>query len=173
MMTRLNSLYAKILSGTIGVIVVMGAALAAFIMIAVQPKLQVALEKRGEFMAQYIARQSATPILTERFFELDLLLSDLMATDKDIEYCYVVNQPGPRRCAYLRREFPTDLRTPGVALNVQSFRTELLATENGEILDFAAPIMEGRIGTVHLGMSEAADLTGCLGHGLSARTCLL
>jgi PAS domain S-box-containing protein len=153
-MKRLNSLYAKILSATIGVIVLMGAALAAFIMIAVQPKLQAALEKRGEFMAQHVASQSAMPILTERFFEMDLLLSDLMATDKDVEYCYVVNSRGHVVAHTFGREFPAGLKASGAALNVQVFRTELLATEKGEILDFAAPIMWGRIGTVHLGMSE-------------------
>ncbi len=154
MMTRLNSLYAKILAGTIGIVVVMGAALAAFIMVAVQPKLQAALEKRGEFMAQHVASQSAMPILTERFFEMDLLLSDLMTTDKDVEYCYVVNSRGHVVAHTFGKKFPTDLKAPGAALNVQAFRIEHLATEKGAILDFAAPILQGRIGTVHLGMSE-------------------
>jgi PAS domain S-box-containing protein len=154
MKMRLNSLYAKILAGTIGIIVVMGAALAAFIMISVNSKLEDALKKRGEFMAQHIASQSATPILTERFFELDMLLKDLMASDKDIEYCFVVNHRGRVVAHTFGLEFPTDLKTPGVALNVLVFRTELLATEKGEIFDFAAPIMQGSIGTVHLGMSK-------------------
>jgi PAS domain S-box-containing protein len=154
MMMRLNSLYAKILAGTIGIIVAMGAALAAFILIAVQTKLQAALEQRGEFMAQHIASQSATPILTERFFELDMLLKDLMASDKDIEYCFIVNSRGLVVAHTFGAEFPTDLKAPGVALNVLLFRTEILATEKGTIFDFAAPIMQGRIGTVHLGMSK-------------------
>jgi PAS domain S-box-containing protein len=154
MKPRLNSLYAKILAGTIGIIVVMGTALAAFIMISVSSKLEDALKKRGEFMAQHIASQSATPILTERFFELDMLLKDLMASERDIDYCFVVNIRGNVVAHTFGMEFPTDLKAPGVALNVLLFRTELLATEKGEIFDFAAPIMQGRIGTVHLGMSK-------------------
>lgn len=154
MMTRLNSLYVKILAGTIGTIVVMGSALAAFILIAVHHKLEDALKKRGEFMAQHIASQSATPILTERFFELDMMLKDLKAADKEIEYCFVVNSRGRVVAHTFGTDFPTDLKAPGAALNVQVFRTELLDTETGSILDFAAPIMQGRIGTVHLGMSE-------------------
>lgn len=154
MKTRMKSLYAKILTGTIAIIVVMGASLAAFIMITVYPELDVALEKRGVFMAQHIASQSATPILTERFFELDMLLTDLMASEQDIEYCFVVNSRGRVIAHTFGTEFPTDLKTPGAALNVQAFRTERLATERGTILDFAAPILQGRIGTVHLGISE-------------------
>lgn len=155
MMTRLKSLHARILAGTIGTILVLGAAFAAFIMIAVQTKLHVALEKRGEFMARHIAGQSATPILTEQFFELDMLLKDLTASEKDIEYCFVVNSRGHVVAHTFGTEFPTDLKAPGAALNAQAFRIEHLATEKGALVDFAAPIMEGRIGTVHLGMSEA------------------
>lgn len=154
MIMRLNSLYVKILAGTIGTIVVMGSALAAFILITVHHKLEDALKKRGEFMAQHIASQSATPILTERFFELDMLLKDLKAADKEIEYCFVVSSRGHVVAHTFGVEFPTDLKAPGAALNVHVFRTELLDTEKGAILDFAAPIMQGRIGTVHLGMSE-------------------
>lgn len=153
-MKHLNSLYAKILAGTIGTIVVMGAAFAAFIMIVVQTKLHVALEMRGEFISQNIAGQSATPILTERFFELNMLLRDLMASGKDIEYCFVVNSRGYVVAHTFGAEFPTDLKAPGAALNAQSLRIEHLSTEKGAIVDFAAPILQGRIGTVHLGMSE-------------------
>ncbi|MEK6743128.1 MAG: PAS domain S-box protein [Nitrospirota bacterium] len=153
-MKHLNSLYAKVLAGTIGTIVVMGAALAAIIMTSVHSRLEDALKKRGEFMAQHIAGQSATPILTERFFELDMLFRDLTASEKDIEYCFVVNSRGHVVAHTFGTEFPTDLKAPGPALNVQVSRTELLATEKGAILDFAAPILQGRIGTVHLGMSE-------------------
>lgn len=154
MKKRLKSLHAKILAGTIGTIVVMGAAFAMFVMIVVQTKLHVALEKRGEFMAQHIAGQSASPILTERFFELDMLLRDLSESGKDVEYCFVVNSRGHVVAHTFGTEFPTDLKVPGASLNVQAFRIEHLAAEKGAIIDFAAPILEGRIGTVHLGMSE-------------------
>jgi len=150
----MNSLYAKILAGTIGIIVVMGAALAAFILFSVQPKLEDALVMRGEFMAEHIASQSATPMLTEKFFELDMLFKDLMVSEKDIEYCFVVNSRGHVVSHTFGSEFPTDLKAPGAALNIQVFRIELLATEKGAIIDFAAPILQGKIGTVHLGMSK-------------------
>ncbi len=147
---RLNSIHTKILIGTIGTVTGIGIVLMVLVHAVVQQKLQGALEKRGVFMVHELASEAVTPILTERSFELEMLIRDLKGSDSDVEYYFVVNRRGEVVAHTFDQGFPADLAGFG---HVLVYRAELLETERGALINFSAPIMGGQLGTVHLGMS--------------------
>jgi len=155
MIVRFNSLYAKILIGMSGLILLVGVALVVLVETTVQRKLHEALEKRGAFIAREIASEAATPLLTEHLVELELLFRDIMEMDKEIIYIFVQDPKGKVRVHSFGKTFPTDLRDLGTVPAGIHFLVQRLETGQGLVLDFAAPVMQGRIGTVHVGMTEA------------------
>jgi len=153
-MLLLNSLYAKILAGMGGLILLVGIVLVVLIETTVQGKMYDALEKRGAFIAQEIASEAATPLLTDHLVSLELLFNDIMEMDREIVYIFVQDTKRQVRVHTFGKTFPIDLKELGVVPAANGFRVRHLETEQGTVLDFAAPVMQGRIGTVHVGMTD-------------------
>lgn len=151
---RIKHLQTKILVGAIGLVVLVGLATAIFIKTVVYKKLADNLEKRGVFIAKTVADNSVNPLLTENFFELDMMVKDLKTSEEDIEYIFIVNGSGDVVSHTFDRGFPTDLKKLNGAVKGRGYHLERLATEKGTILDFCVPLMRGRAGFVHVGMAE-------------------
>lgn len=151
---RIKHLQTKILVGTIGLVVLVGLATAIFIKTVVYEKLAANLEKRGVFIARTVAGNSVTPLLTENFFELDMMVRDLKNSEKDVEYVFILNGHNEVVAHTFEQGFPSDLKTLPGAVNGRGYRIERLETEKGTILDFGMPLMKGRAGFVHVGMAE-------------------
>ncbi|RME85499.1 MAG: HAMP domain-containing protein [Caldilineae bacterium] len=119
----------------------------------------VELESRGVSVASDLAARSADPILLNDNYALYQLLTETVANHPDALYAYVLTPDGevlvhtfgdagfPVGLLNLEAEGQaTDSQTPVVKTVFQS--------EEGIVHDFAAPIFEGRSGTVHLGLTE-------------------
>ena len=151
---RIKHLQTKILSGTIGLVVLLGLAVVIFVKIVVYEKLVDNLEKRGVFIARTVAGEGINPLLTDRLLELDLIVRNLKASEEDIEYIFIKNARGDVVAHTFERGFPTDLKTINGGANGRGYRDERLETERGAILDFGVPLMKGRAGFAHVGMAE-------------------
>jgi len=151
---RIKHLQTKILAGTIGLVVLVGLAMSILIKTVVYEKLASNLEKRGVFIAKTVAGNSVNPLLTENFFELEMMVKDLKNSEKDVEYIFILNGQNEVVAHTFEQGFPTDLKKINNAANGQGYRIERLETEKGAILDFGVPLMSGRAGFVHVGMAE-------------------
>jgi len=151
---RIKHLQTKILVGTIGLVVLVGLAMAIFIKTVVYEKLAANLEKRGVFIAKTVAGNSVNPLLTDKFYELDMMVRDLKNSEKDVEYIFILNGRKEVVAHTFEQGFPADLKTIHGAMNGRGYRIERLETEKGAILDFGVPLMRGRAGFVHVGMAE-------------------
>jgi len=155
MLTRLNNLNAKILAGMGSLILLVGIALVIIVETTVQGKLHQALEKRGAFIAQEIAIEAATPLLTDHLVSLELLFKDIMEMDREIVYIFVQDPAGKVRAHSFGRTFPTDLMGLGTVTTGSGYRTQHFETEQGLVLDFTAPVLQGKLGMIHVGITEA------------------
>ena len=144
----------KFLIGTIGIVVLLGLAMILFAKLVVYKQLYANLEKRGIFMAHKIAADSIDPILTEKFFELQMRIKDLKNAEDDIEYIFVQNARGDVLAHTFKNGFPEDLRLLNGTSNGRTNDIQRLATERGVVLDFPSPLLNGTIGRLHLGLSE-------------------
>jgi PAS domain S-box-containing protein len=151
---RIKHLQTKILFGTIGLVVLLGLAMALFIKTVVYEKLVANLEKRGVFIARTVAGNAVNPLLTDNFFELEMLVKDLKSSEKDVEYVFILNGRDKVVAHTFERGFPTDLKKLNNPANGQEYGIERLETEKGAVLDFGVPLMSGRAGFVHVGMAE-------------------
>ena len=148
------SLRIKFLAGTIGIVLLMGMAMLIFVKMTLYKQLHGKLEKRGVSIARIIAHDSINPILTRKFFELEMLVKDFKGSEDDIEYIFVLGPRGEVLAHTFEKGFPVDLNKNNAAGSMESHSTQHLESEKGRIHDIAVPLLKGRIGTVHLGISE-------------------
>jgi len=148
------SLRVKFLAGTIGIVLLMGMAMIIFVKTTLYKQLHGKLEKRGVSIARSIAHDSINPILTRKFFELEMLVRDFKGSEDDIEYVFVLGPRGEVLAHTFEKGFPVDLKKLDVAGNDRSYNIQLLDSENRRIHDIAVPLLKGRIGVVHLGISD-------------------
>lgn len=165
---RIRHLQTKVLAGTIGLVVLLGLTVAILVRTLLFQTLTVSLEKRGAFIAKTVAAESINPLLTEQFFELEMMMRDLQESEGDIEYIFVLNARGDVVAHTFKGGFPADLKKINSKANGRGYALERLESERGSILDFSVPLMRGEAGTVHVGMAEApvkknvADITRLL-----------
>lgn len=152
---RITQLQTKILAVTIGLVILLGLTVVAFVQTVLYQRLVVDLEKRGFFIARTAAGECVNPLLAKKFFELDRMVRDLKASEEDIEYLFIVNARGDVVVPTFERAFPAYLKKINSATNGDGNGIERLETEKGIILDFGVPLLQGRAGSVHVGMAES------------------
>ena len=146
----------KILFGIAGLVVLLGLAVIIFAKTVLYENLLGKLEKRGISIARHMAANSINPILTEKYFELEMMAMDFMKSEEDIEYIFVLDQKGKVLAHTFDRGFPVELKEVNRDVSRQKYSIQKITTEKGELIDIAVPMMEGEAGVVHVGFSEAA-----------------
>ncbi|MFZ2198435.1 MAG: PAS domain S-box protein, partial [Thermodesulfovibrionales bacterium] len=144
----------KILFGIAGLLVLFGLTVTIFAKTVLYENLLGKLEKRGISIARHMAANSVSPILTEKYFELEMMALDLMKSEEDIEYIFVLDKKGEVLAHTFDRGFPAELLKVNREVFTKDHSIEKIATEKGELVDIAVPMMKGEAGVVHLGFSE-------------------
>ncbi|KKL14736.1 hypothetical protein LCGC14_2512670, partial [marine sediment metagenome] len=94
-------------------------------------------------------------VLTEDLVSLQQLVTDLKDSDDDIAYAYVADRKRGVLAHTFAGGFPNDLVGVNVLQPGEKWRQEALETdEEGLIHDVAFPILHGKVGFVHVGISE-------------------
>ncbi len=118
------------------------------------------LENRGRSVVSDLAARSTDPILLNDTFALHELLNETVQNHPDALYAFVRNPTGQVLAHTFGNDgFPTALwrieDIPGqVDDESQAMRHTVYTSNEGIVHDFAAPIFNGRAGTVHLGLTE-------------------
>lgn len=145
----------KFFVGMFGIVALLGVAIIVAVKTTVRDKLVVTLQQRGVSSAQNIAANAVSPVLTEQFFQLELMLHELQAMDKEILYIFVLDPAGKVLAHTFSGGFPAGLRETNPAPREGGPGVRRLATEKGEVLDIVVPLQQGVLGDVRLGLSEA------------------
>lgn len=148
------SVRVKIMGIALGVILLLGLVVTFQVRATMKATLKEELRRRGGSVARDIAGRAADLILTDNLFALNELVRDAMETDHDVRYVFVVDQAKNPLVHTFGQSFPAGLLDANAVLPRERFRIEILDTEEGLIHDVAAPILEGRVGIVRVGMSE-------------------
>jgi two-component system sensor histidine kinase VicK len=110
---------------------------------------------KGHNMAANLAVRSGHLVLTEEFVSLLRLAKDLEGSDEDVAYAYVTDRKGQVLAHTFAEGFPHDLHGVSGPEAGESLKRELLDTaEAGLIHDISVPILQGKAGFVHVGISE-------------------
>lgn len=149
------SIRVKIMGVVIAVILTLGVAVSVVVYRGLSTTLERELEGRGLAIAVSLASRSQEPILTDRLFALYTLAKETVRDNKDVVYVYITDRQGAVLVHTFTGGMPADLLALPPPSPSQTVHVRLLEAETGAIRTIAIPILGGRAGTVHLGMSES------------------
>ncbi len=139
---------------TAGIIIFLGLLMIFFVRTALYETLYAKLQQRGISIAKNIAQESINPLLMERFIELELLVRDFKQSEDDIEYIFLLNASGEVAAHTFENGFPIEMKQVNHADSGQPFSIQRIVSERGVILDIGVPLLNGTVGTAHVGISE-------------------
>ncbi|GAB4534719.1 MAG: hypothetical protein Fur0018_24680 [Anaerolineales bacterium] len=144
----------KLLGMVMAVILFSGAAITAQVQVQLQRDLQQSLEERGIALARNLAEDSTNLILTQDIFALYQSLRTTLETNPDVRYVFLLNPQGQVIAHSFPSRVPPDLLGVNVLTEGQPWQIQTLQSEEGLLSDVAAPVFEGKLGTVRLGLSH-------------------
>jgi len=144
----------KILASLFAVTLLYGIGMILFAKTVIYNKLHTKLLDKGVVLTQRIAADCVDPVITERFFEITMYFKDLMKSENDVVYAYVLNENGSDIAHTFAHAVPKELKLAHQANLKQPFSLKDLLTDKGPVQDIAVPLLQGKIGVLHLGLSE-------------------
>jgi len=155
-----KNLVGKMTVLNIGIILILAIIMTAYIDQIIAHRLRLENKQKGLAYVAVLAVDLPGFILSRDYAGLQTLVSNTIKGDPDLRYAYVVDPSCDKILAHtFTGGFPADLKK---ALHDHKFSCQvgkagitLLSTEEGEIMDTHAPVLGGRAGCVHMGMSLA------------------
>lgn len=148
------SVRTKILGIVLALTVVLGLAATLQVRVVMAQVFIGELENRGQSVISDLAGRSVDPILLNDSFALYELLSATIANHPDAIYAFVLSPSGQVLAhTFGEQGFPVALLelNPAPASGMGHLQ---YASEAGRVHDFSELILDGRAGSVHLGLSE-------------------
>ncbi|MBU0480701.1 MAG: HAMP domain-containing protein [Proteobacteria bacterium] len=151
---KIKTLRAKIFLLLIGSVSVLGLLLVTLVVPVLKEKLRKELSEKGEFIARHLAEMSVDYLLEKQFVRLNIAVSEFSLHDNDAIYMFVQDQEGEIVAHTFAMGFPEALKDLNPATGNDDTRIVPFRMGQVDVLDIAAPIMEGKLGRAHVGLSE-------------------
>jgi len=150
---RMDSFFVKVIAGFVLLLLLLGLANIVQTRALMNTLFAEQQEKRGISLASTLAARAANLIIIHNYYDLHELVKDTQSTNDDARYVFVVSHSGELLAHSFPTGFPTDLLQVSVPSGTEKYRINVLATEEGSVRDIAVPILDGRLGVVHVGLS--------------------
>jgi HAMP domain-containing protein len=148
------SLRRKILLGLLATTLLFAALMVGFAHTVVRGQLAALLTEKGVAIARKIAADCVSPVITERYFEIEMLFKDLQASEGDLVYAYVLGEDGRELVHTFSGGVPAALKAANRVPPAQEVSARKIGTDRGPVLDVGVPLLRGRAGVLHIGLSE-------------------
>ena len=148
------SLRRKILLGLLATTLLFAALMVGFAHTVVRGQLVALLTEKGVAIARKIAADCVSPVITERYFEIEMLFKDLQASEGDLVYAYVLGEDGRELVHTFSGGVPAALKAANPVPPSQEVSARKVETDRGPVLDVGVPLLQGQAGVLHLGLSE-------------------
>jgi len=135
------------------IIMLLGVLTTVFVQISLTKTLSEELRERGQVISRNLATSVVESILIEDTVYVHRLVENTKKTEKDVKYIYITDARGKVLAHTFEGGFPGELLTVQTDMGNSS---HLLDTGDGIVIDFTAPILDGRAGFVHIGMDETS-----------------
>jgi PAS domain S-box-containing protein len=145
----------KIMMGCVGLVGLLDFMVVVFVRDRLSSALRQECLVKGRNMAGHLSARSERLVLTEEYVSLLQLATDLRDSDEDIAYVYVADRHGRVLVHTFEGGFPEDLRGVNpLAPGSPGQRVLLDTVEAGFVHDIAVPVLDGKAGSAHVGISE-------------------
>ncbi len=148
------SIRLKLLGMVLAVILLLGLAVIVQTQIQLAGDLRQGLEERGVALARDLAEDATDLILTQNLFRLHQELRATLETNPDVRYVFILDGQGRVVAHSFPGRVPPDLLTVNRLAPGQPWRVQTLDSDEGLITDVAAPVFQGKLGAVRLGLSH-------------------
>lgn len=149
------SLRAKIMICCISLVALLDLTVVIFVRRHLSGLLRAEYLAKGHNMAINLSARSEHFVLTEEFVSLLNLVEDLKHSDEDVAYVYITDRRREVLVHTFTGGFPADLLGVNNLKPGDVWKRELLDTvEEGLVHDIGVPILQGKVGFVHVGISE-------------------
>jgi signal transduction histidine kinase len=150
------SVRSKILGIVLGFIVLLGTGVTFQARYALAATMTAQLEEQSVSVSRDLAARSTDPILLNDLLGLHDLLDETLANNPNVRYAFIVDPQGQVIAQTFEGGFPLDLLTLNSVNSTDHHHAALIQTNEGLIWDTAVPILDGKIGTARIGLSDAS-----------------
>jgi len=150
------SVRSKILGIVLGFIFLLGAGVTLQSRYALATTMSAQLEEQSVSITRDLAARATDPILLNDLLALHDLLNDTLANNSNVRYAFLVDPQGQVIAHTFGSGFPVGLLSLNTVHPDEHHHTVLIQTEEGMIWDTAVPILDGKIGTARIGLSDAS-----------------
>ena len=144
----------KIMGIVLGVVLLLAVVVTSQVRATMRAMMREELRRRGVSVAHDVAARATDLILTDNIFAAHKLVRDRLASDRDVRYILIVDRAQELIVHTFGQTFPAELLQANAVVPGEEVRLALLETEEGLIWDAAVPILDGKLGSIRVGMSE-------------------
>ena len=150
------SIRTKILGIILGLVILLGVGVIIQARYALTATMAVQLEEQSVSVSRDLAARSTDPILLNDLLGLHDLLNETIANNPNIRYAFLVDDRGQVIAHTFVGGFPLDLIPLNSVQSGKHHHTALIQTDEGLVWDTAVPILDGKVGTARIGLSDAS-----------------
>jgi signal transduction histidine kinase len=150
------SIRTKILGIVLGLVVLFGGVAIIQARNALTASMTAQLEEQSVSISRDLAARSTDPILLNDLLRLHDLLDETIANNPNVRYAFLVDAHGQVIANTFQGGFPPNLLSLNSAQPNEHHHTVLIQTDEGLVWDTAVPILDGKIGTARIGLSDAS-----------------
>ena len=112
------------------------------------------LDKRAVSIGSDVAARATDELLINNAYAVYELTKNTLQNNEDVLYIFVVDPQGDVLAHTFGTGFPKDLLTVNKVTGDEKYHLSVLRSEVGIVRDVAVPILDGKLGTVRVGMDE-------------------
>lgn len=150
------SIRAKILGIILGLVALLGMSVTIQARYALTATMTAQLEEQSVSVSRDLAARSTDPILLNDLLGLHDLLDETTTNNPNIRYAFLVDARGQVIAHTFDGGFPLDLISINSVQSGEHHHTALIQTDEGLVWDTAVPILDGKVGTARIGLSDAS-----------------
>lgn len=150
------SVRTKILGIVLGLVVLLGAGVTMQARYALTRTMTTQMEEQSVSVSRDLAARSTDPILLNDLLSLHDLLKETIANNPNIRYAFIVDNRGQVIAHTFEGGFPLDLIRLNIVQSGEHHHTALIQTDEGLVWDTAVPILDSKVGTARVGLSDAS-----------------
>ncbi|CAG0987179.1 two-component system, NarL family, sensor histidine kinase UhpB [Anaerolineales bacterium] len=148
------SVRSKILGIVLGFIILLGVGVTIQSRYALTATMTTQLEEQSVSVSRDLAARSTDLILLNDLLGLHDLLDETLANNPSVRYAFMMDAQGQVIAHTFQGGFPLDLLSINAVRADEHHHTVLIKTDEGHVWDTAVPILDGKVGTVRIGLSD-------------------
>lgn len=148
------SVQTKIMGMVLGLTISLGLAVTLQVRGVMHETLLAELDNRGFSVASDLSGRAAALILDNNLYGLNNLLADTLRNHPDTRYAFVLDADGHVLAQTFTERTPVEVVAVNPAPPGNQVRHVHYEADEGQMHDFAMPILDGKLGVVRLGLAE-------------------